>query len=216
MNIGDKIEDMVIVDKYSHNRRMYALVKCEVCGRTKHITMSNLNNHHGTEHASCGHGLRKQCQRFYTIWKGMRARTTNPNTPQYCDYGGRGISSEAFANFIDFYDQMYYQYEQAAMQYGEHNISLDRIDVDGDYEPSNCRFATAFVQQGNTRKNREFYAFNHATGATYEGKSQAEFARQCGLSLQKVFRMLHEGAYIDDWSATFVDFDEYDDYPVEV
>ena len=84
---------------------------------------------------------------LYTTWLNMRQRCSNKNTPQYKDWGGRGIKvcdrwnkDNGFSNFI----------KDMGVKPAGH--SLDRIDVNGNYAPENCRWANIYTQQGNTRK----------------------------------------------------------------
>lgn len=80
-------------------------------------------------------------------WYHMKERCKNPNSKDYPQYGGRGISvcarwDESFANFIADMGQR-----------PSDRHSLDRIDVNGNYEPSNCRWADALEQARNKRNN---------------------------------------------------------------
>lgn len=81
---------------------------------------------------------------IYHVWQSMRDRCRNPNNRQFQDYGGRGISIcdrwNTFANFVQ--------------DMGERpsGFSLDRIENDGNYEPSNCRWADRKTQQRNQRR----------------------------------------------------------------
>lgn len=93
------------------------------------------------------HGYSKT--KLYSVYKAMRARCENPNTKHYEDYGGRGIfvCNEWKSNRVSFF--------KWAEENGYHEgLSIDRIDVDGNYEPSNCRWITMQEQQLNKRTNR--------------------------------------------------------------
>ena len=89
--------------------------------------------------------------RLYGVYKSMIQRCTNKNSHEYTNYGGRGIKvCDEWSSFDAFREWAYangYKEEQKG------RITLDRIDVDGDYSPSNCRFVDMKVQQRNRRNN---------------------------------------------------------------
>lgn len=128
------------------------LCKCD-CGGETIVLGSNLRRGHTT---SCGclhqekrtkHGKSKH--RLYTIWAMMKRRCLNKKSKDYSRYGGRGISvcSEWIDNFSAFYDW--------AMKNGyRSDLSLDRANNDGSYNPPNCRWTTVKEQQNNTRCNK--------------------------------------------------------------
>jgi len=89
----------------------------------------------------------------YSTWMNMKAICYNPNNPAYNDYGGRGIQvcDRWLESFENFYNDM------GKKPTSKH--SLDRIDVNGDYCPENCRWADDKTQANNTRRNH-FLEYN--------------------------------------------------------
>ena len=134
------------------------LCRCD-CGNE--IIASGANLRRGTT-KSCGcykidmvtlHKMTKT--QFYHVWQGMRARCNNKNLKAYKHYGGRGIKvCERWKDFNNFMDDMYESYSKHINEYGERNTSIDRIDVNGNYEKSNCRWATWKEQNNNKRNNK--------------------------------------------------------------
>jgi len=107
---------------------------------------------------------------IHNLWLNMRQRCSNPNSQDYKDYGGRGIRvcDEWNNSFESFY-------EWATTNGYEKGLSIDRIDVNGNYEPENCRFANA-IEQGTNKRNNVYL--------DYEGETVAmsEASRRCGIS----------------------------------
>lgn len=113
----------------------------------------------------------------YLIWKGIRKRCFNKTCKAYSDYGGRGITlCPEWSDFLVFYSDM-------GPRQSEHH-SIERIDNNGNYCKSNCRWATKAEQNGNTRKNHFI---------TYNGKTQhlSKWAREVGLTEDCLERRLN-------------------------
>lgn len=131
------------------------LCKCD-CGKEITARVDSLKRgdtkscgcYHAEEVAkySRTHGLSRN--RLYSVWSNMKNRCMCPTSRRFKDYGGRGISvcQEWTNSFLSFYEW--------AMESGyRQGLTIDRIDVDGNYEPSNCRWITNEEQQRNKRKH---------------------------------------------------------------
>ena len=153
---GKRYGKLIVLDIYKNkNQRTKWVCLCE-CGNEKIILGDSLKS---GKTRSCGclrfnvgktnkkHG--KTNTRLFTIWNDMKQRCSNPKQPSYKNYGGRDIKvcNEWLNNFQNFYNWA------ISNGYNE-NLSIDRIDVNGDYEPSNCRWATSRKQGNNKRTNR--------------------------------------------------------------
>ena len=131
------------------------ICKCD-CGNVKSVSIYNLTSGNSK---SCGcefhgkpiHGMGNT--KFYYVWCAMKNRCDDSNNPYYKDYGGRGITyCDRWKYFINFRDDMYEDYLKHNELYNG-DTSIDRIDVNGNYEPSNCRWATMKEQNMNKRNN---------------------------------------------------------------
>lgn len=124
--------------------------------------------------AATKHAMRNT--RFYRIWRSMRTRCLNPNTPSYANYGGRGILiCDRWASFETFRDDLYEPYLTHAAKNGERNTTIERKDVDGNYEPVNVTWATYAEQAANRRSTINAKGVRQWSNGTWE----ANIMRNC-------------------------------------
>lgn len=168
--VGEKFNQLTVIkldiDKTEEKQRSYWICNCD-CGNIKSVRGDSLID--GSV-KSCGCLKREQDKinlgtsthmlhgtRPYNIWIRMKDRCYNTNAEKYKVYGGRGIivCDEWRNDFINFYNW--------AINNGySDKLSIDRIDVNGNYEPSNCRWATS-IEQGRNKQNTLYYTIKGVT-----------------------------------------------------
>ena len=155
------------VGKTAAGRRLW-LFKCD-CGKEKHLPSAEVTGKNGPRSCGC---LRKEIMerqqqasrthcgsktRLYSIWRSMKKRCYTPSTHEFNNYGGRGITvcEEWLNSFEAFRDW--------ALSNGyADNLTLDRKRSDGNYEPSNCRWAT-WTEQERNRRNVRMVQYSNET-----------------------------------------------------
>jgi hypothetical protein len=167
-------------DKQAKKERImtqrFFLAVCD-CGTKKELTLGNIRN--GKKCKSCGRSKENPitANPLYAIWNNMIHRCTNPKTKNYRNYGGRGITvCDSWLNsFENFYDDM-----------GDRpdGLSIDRKNVNGNYEKDNCRWATD-KEQGENRQ---------LTGLL----TQANLAKRVNLSRERVRQIYNQAVREND------------------
>lgn len=158
------------------------------CGNTKRVTTGNLR-HGNTRSCGClnvetatvqmtSHGMSRT--RLYNIWNGIKDRCNNPKFKDYPYYGGRGItyhpSFETFEGFLAGIPDGY-----------SDDLTIDRINTDGNYEPGNLRWASRMVQGSNKRNN--VIVTDPDTG---EKITISELSRRTGVAINTLTYRLKE------------------------
>jgi hypothetical protein len=160
------------------------------CGKKIYYRIDQLKR---GENANCGclskkHGL--HYTRLYNIWGNMKQRCYNKNYTYFLYYGGRGIKicDEWLKDFMAFYDWAY------ANGY-EDTLTIDRIDVNGNYEPSNCRWIPKEEQTKNVRRNRRL---------TYQGETHtfAEWSRILGIPPNTIWERANRNLSVEEILST--------------
>lgn len=179
--IGKKYGKLTIIKRLDTKERKRWIAKCE-CGNIKTYRLDHL---HSGAIRSCGCIRRKYSkiekkpsnmkhhgfsnEDFYGLYKNMIHRCYNENATRYDRYGGRGITvCDEWKNNIE-------SFKNWALKNGyEKGLSIERIDVNGNYEPSNCTFIPLAEQSYNTTRNIRI---------EHDGKTKLleEWCRELGL-----------------------------------
>lgn len=196
--IGKRFGRLTVVEetepKHFDNGRKECQYICECdCGCRVTVLGCHLRSDHTS---SCGcyrkdatsknkttHG--ETDSRLYTIWKNMKRRCYNKNCDDYKFYGERGIVmcddwKNSFSSFMNWATSNGY----------DDCLTIDRIDVNDGYKPSNCRWATIYVQHNNMRNNVSL----HYNGETHTIK---EWSDKIGVNYGTLYSRLQRGWSVD-------------------
>jgi hypothetical protein len=168
--------------------KYYRLVNCQCdCGTMRVCQPSKLRT---GQTVSCGcyaaenaskrlkrHGMTTTPE--YVTWRSMRDRCSNPAATGYHSYGGRGI--KVCDRWLESFEAFY-----ADMGRRPDGMSIDRIDVNGNYEPGNCRWATTY-EQGDNRTD------NHHIEVAGERINLSEARRRSGLTQSSIRARMRKG-----------------------
>lgn len=187
--VGNKYGRLKVLEYVGKGR---VLCECD-CGAIKIVQAVHLRNGM-TKSCGCyrldfpnrkthGESNRETGKRtkLYHIWCNLKSRCNNPNDKRYADYGGRGISvcedwRNSYVNFRDWANKNGYC----------DGLTIDRIDNNGNYEPSNCRWSDWKAQSNNKRNNHLL---------TYKGetKTMAQWADKFGINFGTLKRRIYRG-----------------------
>lgn len=187
---GQRFGKLTVLERACPERKgkVYWVCRCD-CGNYTVVAGDNLKSGN-TKGCGCMQveGARKVNKKhgrtgtkLYKAWDSMRQRCYNPQKDHYEDYGGRGISvcdewANDFSSFCDW-----------AMSHGyNEKLTLDRIDVDGNYCPENCRWSTMKEQQNNRRSN-------HLLTYKNETHTMMEWSEILGVSYSALKKRIYKG-----------------------
>ena len=186
---------LVVIGEAEQKKGERYRVKCRCdCGNIKDYSLLNLENKiMPTRSCGCGRnehdGIKNRSkEKLYQTYDNMKQRCLNPKTPNYYNYGGRGI--KVCSEWLEGYPK----FRKWAMENGyKEGLTLDRIDNNGDYEPNNCRWVDMKIQSNNTRVN-VFITYNGETHTIAEWSDitgipyhRLQVRYQKGMDLNKVF-----------------------------
>lgn len=200
--VGKKYNMLTVLERVGQTEEKRYLFRCKCdCGREKVIEgreikrgrAKSCGNHHVEKiiEANTTHGLSKD--RLYNIHSSMKERCFNSNNKNFHGYGGRGITicdewvgENGFLNFYNWSLKNGYK----------ENLSIDRIDVNGNYQPSNCRWATNKMQQLNKR-NTVMHTYNGAS------KPLVTWCEELELNYDSVWKRLYKYDYDFEKAITY-------------
>lgn len=147
------------------------------CVKTKRITAQS------TRH---GKARKNQRTRLYQTWQDMKKRCYIPSTTGYKNYGGRGIS------VCDEWRNDFTAFESWSIDHGYTDVlAIDRIDVNGNYEPTNCRYVTQKENNRNRTSNHNLTAFGETKSVIMWSED-----KRCQVN----FDTLYQRIYKLDWN----------------
>lgn len=181
--VGQRFGKLIVVSRAENDKKGQARWLCQCdCGGSTITTRYNLIT---GQTKSCGCILRSPRtteldRRLSGVHSNMKARCSNPNNPHYKYYGGRGITVCEEWQHVDKFREWAYNNGYKP------GLTIDRIDVNGNYEPSNCRWVTMQEQQFNKTDSHLI---------TYKGETKclAEWENQLGIDHRTILARLNNG-----------------------
>jgi len=146
---------VIFATENSKKKYRYGMYECPVCFTEFRARGSSVKSKNTTKCMSCSRRISKtkhndSKSRLYNIYYGMKKRCTNKNHEAYKYYGAEGVS------ICDEWNNSYLNFKEWSLENGySDELSIDRIDHTGNYEPNNCRWTTEDIQHRNTRRIME-------------------------------------------------------------
>lgn len=179
---GERFSKLVVLKEvFREGKGRWVLCKCD-CGNEKIVSLSNLRQgnvkscrcllHNATTKTHGGKGTR-----LYRIWAGIKSRCNNPHVQEYPRYGGRGIT--LCKEWLDF---------DVFREWSNNNgysddLTIERIDVNGNYSPENCKWIT-LADQSRNRRNTIYVTYNN------QEKTLKQWSKDTGIKYSVLFSRL--------------------------
>ena len=191
---GNRYGRLVVLERTTSSKRGVAMWMCRCdCGR---IIVARGDHLRRGATLSCGCYMRDKAKeysqkhggtktRMYRIWCNMKNRCNNAKVKMFADYGGRGIK------VCDEWHHSFEAFRNWALSNGyQDDLTLDRIDVNGNYEPTNCRWTTIAEQQSNRRNN---------TILTFDGRQKTiqQWSKERGIAVSTIRSRIKSGWTVD-------------------
>ncbi len=208
INTGDIFGNFKIIRELDKNKK-HRVFECQCeCGNTRDVYLTHLTTGKSTKCKGCAsrnskttHGMSKT--RIFRTWRSMRDRCSRDKCNSFRSYGGRGIKvCKEWENSFDNF------YTWATGSGYSDNLTIERIDVNGDYEPQNCTWIPMNEQAKNTRLSNKIgvgvyaYKFEKFTASItrlgiryylgiFETKKEAVTAREIKKKELQISRWIH-------------------------
>ena len=183
--IGQRFGNLVVIEQIQNSNDSHKRYKCRCdCGNDCIVYATHLRNNKRTCCAKCSlkginkkHGLWKK--RIYRIWTGIKDRCLNKNGKDYKNYGGRGIK------ICTIWEKDVEEFAKWAFENGyRDDLTIDRIDVNGDYCSENCRWVTK-EEQAKNKRNNVFVVYNN------KKMIASDCAKIVGISEEAMIQRVH-------------------------
>lgn len=193
--VGQRFGKLVVVERLPTNRHgeIEWLCQCD-CGNTHKATSYNLTQGRTTQCRQCMinqiacANTKHNCspKRLHEIWVNMKTRCHNQHYSLYHRYGGRGIK------VCDEWEHSFANFREWALNNGySKDLTIDRIDNDGDYCPENCKWSTV-TEQSNNRISNRILVLNG------EPDTMANWSRRTGIPYWVIQRRLYDLKWSDE------------------
>lgn len=194
--VGNKYYKLSVCEYLGKNKNSKHIYSCNCdCGKQTVVTRNNLMSgntkscgclykeiNHVTNYIHGGTSRNKR-ENLYMVWDSIKSRCNNPNHHAYKRYGGRGIK------MCDEWENDYNAFREWSINNGyQDNLTIDRIDNNGNYSPDNCRFVSYKANERNKNNNHKI---------TFNGKTMCltEWSDETGIS----YGVLNQRINIRHW-----------------